>query len=157
MPVMLNPGEFIWKGDAASAGPIVVLVSLVEQKAYIYRNGIEIGRSTLAIKTSARQVGTHAFIMQEGKGTRFSLLLQKAPAHRWLAVGIPGHFSEDKQLLNSARADSILLPPRFANALYDILTPGTTLLITDAPVLEQQTTGLSLNIINADQPESGQL
>jgi hypothetical protein len=46
------------------------------------------------------------------------------------------------------------MPPRFANALYEILAPGTTLLVTDAPVLEQQTTGVALNIMNSDQPDS---
>jgi hypothetical protein len=57
----------------------------------VYRNGIEIGRSKLAIKQTGRPIGTHAFTMQEGKGAGFSPLLKKAPAHRWLAVGIPGH------------------------------------------------------------------
>jgi hypothetical protein len=46
------------------------------------------------------------------------------------------------------------MPPRFANALNEILAPGTTLLVTDAPVLEQQTTGVALNIMNSDQPDS---
>lgn len=32
VPFMLNPGQFIWKGDAVPSGPIVVVVSLVEQR-----------------------------------------------------------------------------------------------------------------------------
>ena len=41
-PVALKPGEFVWNPAAASIGPIVVLVSLGEQRAYVYRNGVEI-------------------------------------------------------------------------------------------------------------------
>jgi hypothetical protein len=33
-----------------------------------------------------------------------------------------------------------------------MLTPGTTLLVTDAPVLEEKTTGVALNVMNADAP-----
>ena len=46
------------------------------------------------------------------------------------------------------------MPPQFAKALYQILTPGTTLLITDAPVLAKRTTGVALSIMNADSPQS---
>jgi hypothetical protein len=82
-----------------------------------------------------------------------SPILKSAPAHRWLAVGIPGHTSEHGQALNPAHAGRIQMPPNFAKALYEILAPGTTLLVTDAPILEQQTTGVALNIMNSDQPE----
>lgn len=151
----LNPHEdFRWHPEKSMTGPLSIVLSTADKRALVYRNGIEIGRSKLAITHTRKPVGTHAFIMQEGKGAGFSPLLKNAQAHRWLAVGIPGHFSEDKQPLTSAHSEGILLPPRFAKAVYDILTPGTTLLVTDAPVLEQQTTGLSLNIINADQPEA---
>jgi hypothetical protein len=35
----------MWNPVAAEIGPIVVLVSLGEQRAYVYRNGVEIGRA----------------------------------------------------------------------------------------------------------------
>jgi hypothetical protein len=44
------------------------------------------------------------------------------------------------------------MPAGFAKAVYDILSPGTTLLVTDAPVLEEKTTGVALNVMNADAP-----
>ncbi len=46
------------------------------------------------------------------------------------------------------------MPLAFAKALNNILTPGTTLLVTDAAVLEHKTTGVELNIINADMPKA---
>jgi hypothetical protein len=44
------------------------------------------------------------------------------------------------------------MPPEFTNAVYEILAPGTTLLVTDAPVLEEKTTNVALNVMNADAP-----
>jgi len=144
-PQHLKPGQFKWKGGAIPSGPIVVVVSLAEQRAYVYRNGVQIGVS----------LGTHAFIMQDGWGEGKSAIAKNAPAHRWTAVGIPGHTSERGQSLSTThRLDRIYMPPQFAKALYQILTPGATLLITDAPVLPKRTTGVALSILNADLPPS---
>lgn len=32
-PATLQPGEFVWEGEAVSAGPLVVVVSIPEQRA----------------------------------------------------------------------------------------------------------------------------
>jgi hypothetical protein len=42
----LQQGEFIWLGDAARSGPLLLVVSLDEQLAYVYRNGVLTGVST---------------------------------------------------------------------------------------------------------------
>ncbi len=44
----LQPGEFIWEGQLAPAGPVVMVVSLPEQMAYVYRNGVRIGVTTVS-------------------------------------------------------------------------------------------------------------
>ena len=44
----LEPGEFVWNPRAAQIGPILVLVSLTEQHAYVYRNGVKIGVTTIS-------------------------------------------------------------------------------------------------------------
>ena len=150
----LTPGEeFRWQPEKSTEGPISIVMSGADRRVLVYRNGVEIGRSKLAINQPTQPFGTHAFIMQEGLGIGASPILKNAPAHRWLAVGIPGHASEHGQDLNPDHVGRIQMPPRFARALYENLAPGTTLLVTDAPVLEQQTTGVAMNIMNSDQPE----
>jgi hypothetical protein len=150
----LSPSEeFRWQPEKAAEGPLSIIMSKEDRRVLVYRNGVEIGRSKLAIDQPRQPFGTHAFIMQEGLGLGSSPILKSAPAHRWLAVGIPGHASERGQALNPDHVGRIQMPPNFTKALYNILTPGTTLLVTDAPVLEQQTTGVALNIMNSDQPE----
>lgn len=44
-PEQLKPGEFLWKPELSPHGPIVMVVSLTEQLAYVYRNGTQIGWS----------------------------------------------------------------------------------------------------------------
>ncbi|MCX7098462.1 MAG: L,D-transpeptidase [Methylococcales bacterium] len=154
VPRLTPAEEFRWQPEKATAGPISIVMSGADRRVLVYRNGVEIGRSKLAIAKSKQAVGTHAYIMQEGLGIGTSPILKDAPAHRWLAVGIPGHLGEHGQTLNPDQFGGIQLPPRFAQALYDSLTPGTTLLVTDAPVIEQQTTGIALNIMNSDRPEA---
>jgi hypothetical protein len=151
VPRLSAKEAFRWQPENSIEGPISIVMSSKDQRVLVFRNGVEIGRSKFALRENKRALGTHAFIMQNGWSEGHGLL-KDAPAHRWLAVGIPGHAGEDKRLLNPAEIERINLPPKFAKLVYDILEPGTTLLVTDAPILDQKTTGVAMNIINADQP-----
>lgn len=145
--------EFRWTPGSSPTGPLSILISGADRRVLVYRNGVEIGRARLAIREPERPLGTHAFIMQDGWDEGKSAIAKDAPAHRWTAVGIPGHENERGQSLRSThQLDRVFMPPRFANEVYEILTPGATLLITDAPVLERRTTGVALNIMNTDKP-----
>src|SRR5229473_2691550 len=44
----LKKGEFLWMGEAVSTGPVVMVVSITEQRGYVYRNGILIGATTVS-------------------------------------------------------------------------------------------------------------
>ena len=146
--------EFRWQPEAARRGPLSIVLSGADRRVLVYRNGVEIGRAKIAIAQPERPFGTHAFVMQEGWIEGNSTLVPDAPAHRWTAVGIPGHSKEHGISLNASQAGRIQMPPRFGKSLYEILTPGATLLVTDAPVLAQKTTGVALNIMNTDKPKA---
>jgi hypothetical protein len=144
--------DFRWTPGKSPEGPMSIVMSRSDQRVLVYRNGVEIGRARLALQDPKRPIGTHAYIMQDGWGAGASPLAKEAPAHRWTAVGIPGHEREEGRALKPAELERVSLPPRFAKAVYDALEPGTTLLVTDAPVLPQRTTGVAMNIMNADPP-----
>jgi hypothetical protein len=152
VPRLSTAEPFRWQPEKAAVGPLSIVMSGADQRVLVYRNGVEIGRAKLSIKQPNAPLGTHAFIMQEGRAGGASPIAAGKPAHRWLAVGVPGHAGEDKQALDPSQVERVRMPPAFANAVYDILTPGTTLLVTDAPVLEEKTTGVALNVMNADAP-----
>jgi hypothetical protein len=46
-----KPGDYIWDLEVSPAGPVVVIVSLSEQRIYVYRNGVRIGRSAVSTGT----------------------------------------------------------------------------------------------------------
>jgi lipoprotein-anchoring transpeptidase ErfK/SrfK len=152
VPRLSATEPFRWQPEKAPAGPLSILMSGADRRVLVYRNGVEIGRAKLAIRQPDAPLGTHAFIMQEGTGTGASPLAPGKPAHRWIAVGVSGHAGEYKQPLDPTEVGRVRMPPEFANAVYEILAPGTTLLVTDAPVLEEKTTGVALNVMNADAP-----
>src|SRR5678816_3250781 len=60
----LAPGEFSWTPEKSASGPVTVLVSEPDKVVYVYRNGVEIGRSsvrTIEIK------GLHIFSALAGR------------------------------------------------------------------------------------------
>lgn len=146
--------EYRWKPQASATGPLSIIMSRADQRVLVYRNGVEIGRSKIGIADAGKPLGTHAFIMQDGYGEGNSPIVKDAPARRWTAVGIPGHNDEGGRSLKASEVGRISLPPGFAKALYDSLTPGATLLLTDAAILERKTTAVPLTIINSDRPKS---
>jgi len=151
VPRLSAEEEFRWQPEKAAEGPLSIVISGADRRVIAYRNAVEIGRAKIVVRQPEVPLGTHAFIMLEGRGDGTSPLVKDAPAHRWIAIGIPGHAGEDKQPLNPSEVNRVRMPPRFTAAVYEVLAPGTTLLVTDAAVLEQ-TTGVGLNVMNADRP-----
>ena len=80
-PAALKPGEFVWAPDVAPEGPIVVVVSLTEQRAYVYRNGV----ADRVHDRQHRQAGTrdadrHLHDPAEGQGPPLVQVQQRADA-----------------------------------------------------------------------------
>src|SRR5216117_3588198 len=46
--VTLKPGEYVWEPERAPEGPLLIVASIPEQVAYVYRNGICIARSSVS-------------------------------------------------------------------------------------------------------------
>lgn len=128
-----------WQPELSLEGPVSIVISGADRRALVLRNGKEIGRAKVAIRDPEQPLGTHAFVMLEGPGAR------------WIAVGLPGHAGADAPPLDPAHVARTSLPPAFANAVSAVLAPGATLLVTDAPVLEQ-TTGVELSVLASGAP-----
>ena len=44
----LMAGDYVWKPEVSPAGPVVIVVSIPEQKMAVFRNGVRIGSSTVS-------------------------------------------------------------------------------------------------------------
>ena len=70
----LKKGEFIWFGDAVRSGPLLLVVSLDQQRAYLYRNGVLTGVSTVSTGKKGHETPTGVFtILQKNKDHRSNL------------------------------------------------------------------------------------
>lgn len=140
----LDPSETLhWQPDASPEGPLTLAVSAADRRVVVLRNGKEIGRARIDIKDPGRPLGTHAYtVLAGGNGG----------SPRWHAIGLPGHARESKGMLDKDALDRIRMPKALTHQLFPLLKPGTTMLVTDAPILEH-TTGPSLYVMRSGLPE----
>ncbi len=148
----LPPGEsYRWNPQAAAAGPLSILMSGADRRVLVFRDGAEIGRARIDIRDPARPLGTHVFVVKDGFTPGANPHLAGAPVPRWTALDVPGGEAEAGQPLSLARMERIVLPPAFAAQVYPLLVPGTTLMVTDAAVLDS-TTGPVQQVLDAAPP-----
>ena len=132
-PTDLKPGEYLWHPEISPSGPIVLVVSLDEQRAYVYRNGIAIGVSTVSSGKTGHETPTGVFtILQKDKDHR-SNLYNSAPMPymqrlTWDGIALhggalPGH---------PASHGCVRLPQAFAQKLFSATQRGDTVVVADA-------------------------
>ncbi|UZK70012.1 L,D-transpeptidase [Sphingomonas sp. S1-29] len=132
----LKPGEYIWTPQVSPTGPLMIVVSLARQRAYVYRNGVVIGVSTASTGTPANATPTGVFTILQKKVDHVSNLYDDAPMPfmqrlTWGGVAlhagkVPGY---------PASHGCIRLPAAFARLLYGVTTRGMTVIITDRPAV----------------------
>ena len=70
----LKPGQFIWMPEVVPQGPLVMVISITEQRAYLYRNGVLIAVSTVSTGKKGKETPTGVFtILQKNKDHKSSL------------------------------------------------------------------------------------
>ena len=129
----LKPGEYIWAPQVAPEGPVVLVVSLDEQLAYVYRNGIAIGVSTISSGKSGKDTPTGVFtILQKNKDHR-SNLYNNAPMPymqrlTWDGIALHGGHLPGYP----ASHGCVRLPQAFAEQLFGITRRGDTVVVANA-------------------------
>ncbi|NJN47182.1 MAG: L,D-transpeptidase, partial [Candidatus Competibacteraceae bacterium] len=127
--------DFRWQPEQSPTGPVTVVISAADQRVLVLRNGIEIGRSRIALGNTNRSLGTHAYMAVEGEGRgpkRYVSYNDAAPL-RWVAVSLPGHAGSGRWEHDTEPTQHFRMPEEFAAALDALLEPGVTMLVTDAP------------------------
>ncbi len=144
-PKKLKAGQFIWKANTVPAGSVVALVSIPEQKTFVYRNGVLIGVST--VSTGRRGYGTPAGVFSVLEKDRYhrSRTYDNAPmpyANRLTWDGVALHAGRLPGY--PASHGCIRLPTQFARLLFGVSTLGMTVVIdgyqSQTPKLAHPTT-----------------
>jgi hypothetical protein len=133
-PEMLKPlgsGEYQWNPERSTEGPITMLVSAADRAVYVYRNGEPIGRAALEVNGP---LGGHVFTLLEGVTSEASPLAPGRPARKWMSVQSDAASSGDDI---ATLAKRVRISPEFAEKVYDTLTPGATIIVTDEPAVRK--------------------
>jgi hypothetical protein len=132
-PSQLKAGEFIWAPEVVPSGPLVMVISLDEQLAYVYRNGLRIGVSTVSTGKKGYETPTGVFTILQKQKVHFSSLYDDAPMPymqrlTWGGVALhAGHLPG-----YPASHGCIRLPYEFARRLYDVTDFGMTVVVASS-------------------------
>lgn len=128
----LKPGQFLWMPELSPQGPVVVVVSLPEQRAHVYRNGVRIGVSTISSGMRGFETRTGVYPILERQTEHYSNLYDNAPMPYMLRLTWSGTALHAGRIPGyPASHGCIRLPKPFAQALFDTVRRGTVVVIAD--------------------------
>ena len=129
----LRPGAFLWEPQLSRTGPVEVVVSIPQQRAYVYRGGTLIGVSTVSTGRPGHSTPTGSFTILEKRPRHFSNIYNNAPMPfmqrlTWGGIAlhagqIPGH---------PASHGCVRLPLAFAQHLFGVTRVGASVHILRA-------------------------
>lgn len=128
----LQPGEYRWTPEVTTPGQLVVVVSLPQQLAHVYRNGVRIGLSTISSGKPGHETPTGVFEILEKNEEHYSNLYNDAPMPymqrlTWDGIAlhagrIPGY---------PASHGCVRLPEAFARKLFAETERGMLVVVAD--------------------------
>jgi hypothetical protein len=134
-PEMLHPlarNDYDWHPERSANGPVTIVLSSADHALYVYRNGNPVGRAAVDIDGRGA-LGGHVFTLLSGMTGKASQLAPGHDAGRWMRVTSDGRPVDADRL-----ASRLHFNPEFAAKLYDVVAPGTTVVVTDQPVVRKQ-------------------
>lgn len=134
-PMALKPGQFVWTPEVAPEGPLVIVISLPQQRAYVYRNGVEIGVTTVSTGRKGFETPTGVFRVLEKDIDHRSNLYNDAPMPFMLRLtwgGVALHAGYDPGRPQSHGC--VRLPLAFARSLFETVPLGSQVIVTDRKV-----------------------
>jgi L,D-transpeptidase catalytic domain len=124
---------FVWDPEKAPKGPVSIIVSGLDRVVYIYRNGVEIGRAPVG--GLERLSGSYAYS---------ALATVDAGGRRdWISIASSGGRVPNLKEL----AHRVTIAPDFLANVRALITPGTTLVLTDTPVNARTRSARGFNIL----------
>ncbi len=125
-----------WTPQIMPVGPLTIVVSQSDGRVVVMRNGVEIGRAKASIDPPG--FGTHVLVLASDTGGR--------PV--WQFADVPGHETDAQQPVDASALQRVHMPAAFYTALQSQVVPGTTVLLTGAPIAST-TTGVGMSVLSA--------
>src|SRR5438067_7879798 len=128
----LKAGQYVWEPERAPEGPLLILASITEQVAYVYRNGICIARSSVSTGRPGHPTPTGVFTILEKEVHHTSSIYKGAEMPYMERVtwgGIALHAGDLPGYPDSHGC--IRLPLEFSKLLFGVTMKGATVIIAD--------------------------
>jgi hypothetical protein len=128
----MDPGAYLWQPELATEGPIVIIVSIPEQRVYVYRNGIQIGVSTCSTGKPGHSTPTGVFVVLQKDKNHHSSTYNNAPMpnmQRLTWSGIALHAGDLPGY--PASHGCVRLPMEFSKLIFGITQLGVPVIIAD--------------------------
>ena len=126
----LPAGSFAWQPELSPRGPVLLLIDLKQQQAYVYRNGVRIARSSVSTGKAGYETPTGVFTILQKQREHYSNRYDNAPMPfmqriTWSGVAlhaghVPGY---------PASHGCVRLPYAFSERLFGITATGATVVI----------------------------
>ena len=132
LPPEFKPGDYVWKPEVSPAGPVVVVVSVPEQKMAVFRNGVRIGTTTVSTGSKGHATPTGVFTVLQKKIAHESSIYKGAKMPNMQRLSWTGICMHSGNLPGyPASHGCVRLSADFAEKLYSFTKVGTTVIITD--------------------------
>ena len=130
--IELQAGQFTWLPDAqpATGSPVTLLVSLRDQRGYLYRDGRRIAVTTLSTGLPGHDTPTGVFPIMAKEAMHHSNRYDNAPMPWMQRLTRWGHALHAGKVRNGpASHGCVRLPAEFAKQLFSMTRPGDLVVI----------------------------
>lgn len=127
-----------WNPAAAPEGPVSIVVSAADRRAFVLRNGVIIGSAPVAV--AGPITGTWAY----------ALRAIDAEGQKWIRLDLAGD-NPDGAKVDRQEWARFQASDDFKRKVAEILVPGSTIVVTPDS-LRAGSTGTALTVIEADEP-----
>ncbi len=127
----LSPNRYLWTDNEAQ-GPVSVLISIPDQRAYVFRGETLVAASSVSTGKAGNDTPTGSFTILQKNAKHFSNLYDSAPMpfmQRLTWDGVAMHAGANPGF--PASHGCIRLPTAFAKKLFDATSLGATVEVTD--------------------------
>jgi hypothetical protein len=136
----LKAGEFVWEPERAPVGPVLIVVSVPDQVAHVYRNGVRIARTSVSTGRPGHPTPTGVFNILEKEKDHESTIYKDAEMpfmERLTWTGIALHAGQLPGYPDSHGC--VRLPLEFSKLLYTVTQKGVTVIIADETSAPRET------------------
>jgi lipoprotein-anchoring transpeptidase ErfK/SrfK len=126
----IRHGDFVWEEEGVANGPRAIVVDIETQVLYVYRGGVEIGRSAILYGADDKPTPTGTFKILQKKRHHVSNLYG-APMPYMMRLTMDGIAIHQSQVeWGSATHGCVGVPKEFAAKLFAEAQVGDSVLIT---------------------------